>query len=81
MTPQQEEGGVSPTRNVPIPGWASYYCDGCQNEWDGRAEMYEGQMDPAAVDRADDCPKCGRESDDVRDWTPDYAGRDLGLAL
>lgn len=65
--------------SVPIPGWASYRCVNydCRHEWDGRAEMYEGQMDPAAINRADDCPKCGTESDDVMDWTPEYYGRVL----
>lgn len=61
------------------PGWASYRCinPDCRHEWDGRAELYEGEIDPSAIGRADDCPKCGTESDEVMDWTPEHYGRDL----
>lgn len=42
-------------------------------EWMARGAVCEawGNLDPAAQDDGDRCPKCGEESDCVAAWMPD----------
>jgi hypothetical protein len=59
------------TQLEPVTGSITDRCVSDDHEWGCRGTLYPDQFDPAAHERGDDCPRCGRECDQVVNFEPD----------